>query len=209
MIRLTSTAIAIFCASSLTFSQIAYTDEKEIYSAKEFTFYGYDFTDFKLAEVKRLDEDIVKYMWGWIGLMQEKITEERLKDNYRKEKVTINFTPTIELAKKLKGENLVTYIKHIINKDSLQQFIGRYTLSEKEGIGLVMIVECFDKKSARTSGYFVWFDISTRKIIKADYVDQKEADGYGMVNYWGIGLGGVSTNYAAAYRKKLKTLSKS
>ena len=101
-------------------------------------------------------------------------------------------------------ETLVILKKNYIKADSLQQFIDRYNLTETDGIGLVMIVECFHKTTKRTSGYFVWFDISTKKIINSDYVDQKEADGYGMVNYWAISLGGVTSNYAADYRKKLK-----
>ena len=185
-------------------AQKNYAKESDILDVKELTFYGYDFSDWRLAETKRIDEDVRTYIYSWIDMMKDRMTSEKLANWYVKDKVVLNFVPTVELAKKIVPETLVTVKKHYIRYDSLQSFINTYDLKEAEGIGLVMIVECFDKNTNRTSGYFTFFDIATKKILLADYIDQKEADGYGLKNFWGISLNGVSSNYAASYRKKLK-----
>lgn len=190
---------------SFASGQKIYTSEQDIFTIKELTFYGYDFSDWRLAETKRVGEDMRVYIMSWIDLMKRKMTSDRLLHWYVKDNVTPNFAPTDERAKQIKPQHLVVSIKHYIASDSVQFFINAYKLTEKEGIGLVMIVECFDKESSRTSGYFAFFDIATRKILQLEYVDQKEVDGYGLTNYWGVSLNGVTSNHASSYRKRLDT----
>ena len=84
MIRLTTIALC-FCTLS-AFPQKIYSTEKEIFEIPEITFYGYDFSDFKLAEEKRTEEDIRIYMTGWIKLMKEKMQEEKLTNWFRKKR---------------------------------------------------------------------------------------------------------------------------
>lgn len=98
----------------------------------------------------------------------------------------------------------MAFTKSVLPKDSLQSIINQFALIEKEGLGMTVILECFDKPSKITSGYFVFFDIGTRQILLADYFSGKEADGYGLTNYWGIGLVGTTKNYASSFRKRMK-----
>jgi hypothetical protein len=207
MNRLALTSILLVAIIDCSYGQKIYTTEQDIYNIKELTFYGYDFSDWRLAEEKRVGEDMRMYITAWIDMMKERMISEKLSNWYMKAKATPNFTPTTELAKKINPENLVVTKKHYIHTDSVQSFINKYVLTETEGIGLVMIVECFDKNTNRTSGYFTFFDIATKKVLLTEYMDQKEADGYGVKNFWGISLNGITSNHAGNYRKKMNALS--
>jgi len=188
-----------------SFGQKNYTTAQDVYQSDELTFYGYDFSHLKLAETKRLNEDFSQQIILWTSFCQQHITDEKLAAWFRKEKVTSNITPTIGLAKNINGKEVVTYAKNIVPQDSLQSYINRYSLIEKEGVGLAVILECFDKVTNKTSGYFTFFDIASKKILISDYFIGKEVDGYGLTNYWGISIVGTTKNYASSYRDKAKS----
>lgn len=191
---------------ALTFQAIgqkSYTSPADVYSASEIRFYGYDFNSLKLAETKRMGEDLKQQLYAWVDFCQKHITDEKLTAWFRKEKVSVDYSPTVEPLRSINGERVVTYEKNVIPQDSLQSIVGAYILKEKEGIGMVVILECLDKPTNKTSAYFTFFDIASRKILKSDYVSEKEVDGYGLTNYWGVSIVGITKNYASAYRKSI------
>jgi hypothetical protein len=165
---------------------------------------GYDFGDLKLTETKRLNDDMSQQVFSWIGFCQEHITDEKLAAWFKKDKVTSNLAPTVARAKKLNGTELVTFVKHTIPQDSLQRIVEGYDIKEKTGIGFVIIMECFYKPQKTASAYFTFFDIATKKILLADHFSGKEADGYGLTNYWGVSIIGITKNYSTLFKDKVK-----
>jgi hypothetical protein len=96
-------------------------------------------------------------------MLEDRLDGEKLADWFRKKKVHVDFGPTIEQNKKVNGKELAVHTKNNIPQDSLQQMINKYHLVEKEGRGLAVIVESFDKNTIKASVYFTFFDIATRK----------------------------------------------
>jgi len=188
-------------------AQKTYSDPHDIYITDELTFYGYDFSQTKLVETKRIGEDLGQYVFGWVGFLQERFNDEKIADWFRKKKAHVDFGPTIEQNKKVNGKEIAVYTKNTILLDSIQQMVNKYQLKEKDGIGLVVIVESFDKNTVKTSVYFTFFDIATKKVLVADYFVGKEADGYGLTAYWGTSLKGITGNYASSFRKRIKSVS--
>ncbi len=199
--------VLVLSFSSLNlFGQKIYSTEKDVFDIKEIIFYGYDFSHFKLADAKLLSNgNIKKYIPAWIGFLNEHTNETDLQRRFKKEKVAFNFEYTTSLIKKLNEDDLVTAVKHILSPDSIQSYISNYQIKENEGIGFVIIIECFEKEKKRVNAYFTFFDISTKKIIMSDYFGANEADGYGLSNYWGVGLNATFAQYIGEiYKKKLK-----
>lgn len=100
------TTIMLISLISISYSQKENTSEKDVYDAREIIFYGYDYTHFRLADAKRMDQDIKKYVFVWIGFCQEHITEKKLPSWLDKDKVTFNFDPTLAMNKKLNSDDL-------------------------------------------------------------------------------------------------------
>lgn len=190
--------------TTASFSQTSAETEQDVYNAKELTFYGYDFSHLKLTETKRLNDDMTAQIFSWIGFCQENITDEKLTGWFRKQKVVSNINPTVAAAKKINGNDVVSFVKNTISKDSIQHYLNAFEFAEKSGIGFIVFLENFHKPSKTTTGYFTFFDIATKKILLNDYFSGKEVDGYGLTNYWGIGIIGTTKNYAAGFRKRAK-----
>ena len=205
MKRFRLTTLIVISLIGISSTKEEATSEKEVYDTREIVFYGYDYTHFRLADVKRLDEDLKKHVFYWIGFCQDRITEKKLRSVLDKEKVTFNFDPTLAVNKKLNSDDLGAITKVTISKDSIQSYINEYELSEKEGVGFVVILECFDNAGKRTSGYFTFFDIATKQVLKSDYVSSREGIlSYNRVSDWGSAVVIAFEKYLDVYADNKK-----
>lgn len=167
-----------------TFGQTVYSSENDVFRSKNIIFYGFDFTDFQLSDAKRIGQDLKKYVFNLTGFLLEHLPEKKLKKWIEKDTVVYSLNPVMLLNKKINNDDIASPIKHTINKDSLQLFIDKYSITEKEGIGYVIIYECFDSNSKRVSAYSVFFDIATKKILLSEYVSHRDGNSYNRISDW-------------------------
>ena len=191
----------------ISFAPTSYCQEinngkDRVLSAKEIVFYGYDFSHFKLADAKRMDQDIRKFTFMWIGLCEESITKKKLQNKLNKDNVVWNFEPILNINKKLNSEDLGTPATYTFAKDSLQSFINTYNIPEKEGIGFVINIECFDNAHKRVTAYYTFFDISTKKILMTDYISSWNGNSYNRILDWGDALVVNVKKYLSSYNDK-------
>jgi len=188
----------------------------DVYKTEKVYFYGYDFTHFKLVESKRIGEggSIKNVIYEWIGYWNDKLTERNYRNFLKKDTVVFTQDVVNNLNTKINPENIVAngfnaFKPHIILKDSLQSIINQYIIKETNGIGFVSIIECFYREKKETSVWFVFFDIKTKNILDACEVKSYDADGYGLIKYWGVGYSYAINKYSSKYyKKKLKMISK-
>ncbi len=176
--------IAIICISTVCFGQTVEKSQQDIFDAKYITFYGYDFTAFQFSDNKRLGQDLKSYILSLIGFYNEHLPEKKLQKWMKKDSIFYNFNPTLQLNKKILNEDIASPIKHSIDKVSLQPMIDKYSISQKDGIGFVIIFECFDNASKRVSGYSVFFNTSTKKIIAFDYASNHGNNSFNRLSDW-------------------------
>lgn len=127
--------------------QIVYSSKQDISKIEEIIFFGYDFSHFRLTEPKRIyQSDIKKNIPLWIEYLHAKETEGFLKKKMKKSKIVFDFTYITQVFQTLSDSGLVSINKYSISADSIQSIISNYKVSQTEGIGMTIIVECFDKK---------------------------------------------------------------
>lgn len=73
-------------------------------------------------------------------------------------------------------------LSHITEKD-IASMVRSYKLKHEKGIGLVFIMDRLVKVQETGCLYVVFFDISSRKVLKSERVSEK-AWGIGFRNYW-------------------------
>lgn len=191
------------------FGQDTYLSERKVYDAKEITFYGYDFSHFKLADANYLTDGggVKKYIGSWIAFYTEHSNKKDLQSRFHKENFVFEFGYTTKIIQNLVEDNLVSITKNTLPPDSIQNIINKYEINENEGIGFVVIIECFNKSNKTASAYFTFFDIATKKILMSDLYGVDKADGYGMSNYWGVGLNSTFAHYSGRiYRERYKEI---
>jgi hypothetical protein len=167
-----------------TFGQTEYSSENDVFSSKNIIFYGFDFTGFQLSDPKRMGQDLKKYVLSLTGFLIERLPEKKLQVWLNKDIIIYNLNPTLLLNKKINNEDIASPVKHNIAKDSIQTFIDKYAIIDKEGIGYVIIYECFDNASKRVSAYSVFFDISTRKILVLEHVIVHDHNSFNKLLDW-------------------------
>ncbi len=201
MKKLFLTLLAVVAFFTLSFSQSEKLTDTVFYSG-EMVFYGYDYSHFQLVDGKRMTQDIKKFIFGWNDFLDVKLNKRVLASLFRKDRVTINQEPTDEKNRPLRSSELVSTARTIISKDSIQSYLSNYNFREKDGLGFVVIFENFEKESKSISGYFVFFDIATKKVIKADYFNSFDRNGYNRVNDWAIATVIAMKKYSKLYKKK-------
>lgn len=202
----------LLCFAGLVVAQESYN--KRVFEEKEMTFYGYDFSHFKLADIKKFKktkEDKDKLISDWTAWLNKYISQELLQKRMFKDKVTMNGAVTEAINKNVNlADNLVEERYHL-DKDQIPTWVKEYELSETEGMGFVVFMECFNRSKDRAAMHFVFFDIATREILTSIAFETKEADGGGLVEYWGKGAEFnfkkyIADHYKKAYKQYMKSL---
>lgn len=198
--------LLFFCIHIQVFGQKIYSTIKEISNVDEIVFYGYDFSNFTLVDPRKLNNERVKeYLPAWVDFLNQKVNEDYLASKLRKKRVVFDFEYTTKVIRDLNPLDMVTLYRKEIHKDSIQSIIHSYHMNHKEGIGLSVIVECFDKHKDEASAYFTFFDIATKAVISTDCITVADPSGIGLTSHWGSALTTAFKYYLKhTYKKRLK-----
>lgn len=85
------------------------------------------------------------------------------------------------------GQTLLTTDANYDCREQIDAQIANYELPQKEGTGVVIIANLLDKSNDRGSYYFVYFDITSRKVNSCIQTEGKPG-GFGLRNYWANSL---------------------
>ncbi len=176
----------IIITSTYSYSQ---NPKKEIFTASKIYFYGYDFSHFKLAEAKRINDgaEVAGYIERWVEHMDANLPITSLT-----KKMGVTIVPRYDVTniknRIIVPENVVSTHEHFINQVTLETAIKEYELHEKSGIGLVIIIECFYKATKTASVYYLFFDIATREILDNYRFTTNKPGGTGLKSFWGENL---------------------
>lgn len=182
-------AILIFLFAlqfTVTDAQSVYTNESDVFGAKTFNFYGYDYTKLRLADATRIGQDLTKFFPGMSELLLKQFNQKEFEIMFKKGKGNIPFktTPTDTLNARINFGKIATDGPSKIAPDSIASMVKKYELSEKEGIGSVILLECFNRETKTISAYYVFFDISTRAIIYSKYIESRDGNQYNYMADW-------------------------
>lgn len=79
-------------------------------------------------------------------------------------------------------DGLIINDDHQISKTDIQNTINQYNIN-KNGVGLVFVVESFNKLNESANIWVTFFDMSTKNILYTnEYI--VEPGGFGVLNYW-------------------------
>jgi hypothetical protein len=181
--------LVISLLSAISFSTAQ--TKSEIFSAPSVTWYGLDFSLIKLLGSSDFkDPNAIQHKY--FKSINELIISEKKKYNLEKffHKDTINYN--LEVVNKnndsVNYTNLITddsKYSEFISKPMVQELISKYDCGSDKGIGVVFVMENFDKmfKKNTASMIVTFFDIATKKILFSERMTA-EAGGFGFRNFW-------------------------
>jgi len=179
--------LVLMAMATSSWSQKIYS-RADIFSIKEITWMGLDFSMIKLIGPEGFTNpiDIVNnQFWAMNNLILNEPDKYDIKKYFFKQSVAIDLS-TIRERNSIPAPNeivLPTGSSYSINVSHVQDAVSQYVPEEFEGIGLVFIMETFNKDLETGTMWVTFFDIGSREVLLTDRISGK-AGGFGFRNYW-------------------------
>ncbi|MFT3739416.1 MAG: hypothetical protein QM786_11710 [Breznakibacter sp.] len=170
----------------------------DVFATGEVVWYGLDFTNTKFVGVygsgAGTAEDIKKnLMPSWNNLIISEPGKYDLGTTFKKHPVINDLREVTKANQNIDESGIIDFNNYRFAKpeEVIANAVAGYgTGAQESGLGLVFIVECFDKNAVDASLYVTFFDIATKKVLMTERVTGKPA-GFGLRNYWGGGIYGI------------------
>jgi hypothetical protein len=78
--------------------------------------------------------------------------------------------------------------------------ISGYKVHKTEGIGLVFIIDSFDKSTEKAKVWVTFFDIASKKVLLTEQVTGKTKRSSSMVLHWGTAMLDIMSGVPEFYR---------
>jgi hypothetical protein len=179
----------------------------DLFSGKsKLVFLGLDFTQAKyIGKIGFTDPMAIQnqHIVSWNNLIElepKKFSLQKafsLKDDQYKSKVE----DMVALNKSVNVEKNITDDEYSITEDQVKKSVAKYSLSEKDGIGVVYVVESLNKNAEKLVAWVAFIDLATKKVIHTEKVEGK-AGGFGFRNYWAGGVYKINQEIDKSLYKK-------
>ncbi len=175
----TALVIASFFIWNLALSQ----GVQQVAQADELTYFGLDCTELVVIGESATGEDIVnKYFVSWNGVV---INEEKKYDfgkAFKKKQVNKDIAYVSKQNAQRNPADVIAYESKSISEDELVRHIKSYDV-EGSGVGLVFVLENFNKIEEQGTMWVTFFDIESKQVLMAKHMSAKPG-GFGMRNFW-------------------------
>ncbi|MFL5762581.1 MAG: hypothetical protein ACJ77K_01485 [Bacteroidia bacterium] len=168
-------------------------DAKSVFSANEIVWFGLDFSKAKfvgaftqIGDAGSVTGSDLKNKWipAWNALVINEPQNFDFKKSFRKDNLLNDITSVTEINKKVDPDAMMSNNPGKIERSDIDAMVKNYKADVKtEGIGLVFIVENFNKTTATGDVWVTLFDIASKKVLITEKMSAK-AGGAGMKNYW-------------------------
>lgn len=183
----------------------------DIFKTDKVFFFGYDFTKAKVIESSNISNE-QSFIFGIIQFMNDTRNDGHFSRYLGKQNVMFTQNTVNQLNSKIPKGTLIGLGMNVLGdqipKDSLQGIVNWYDTRGMSGIGFVQIIDHLYKSTKETSVWFVFFDISSKKILDAFKTSNNDADSWhGYSAYWSVGLRSGLGYYISKHYKFIKKLN--
>lgn len=152
------------------------------------TFLGLDFTQAKyVGRVGFTDPAAIQnqYIASWNNLIEMEPKKFSLQKAFElpDDQYASKVEDMIKFNKAANVADNITEDEAMLTEDQVKKSVSKYALSEKDGVGLVYVVESLSKTAEKMTVWATFIDLSTKKVLYTEKVEGKAA-GFGFRNYW-------------------------
>lgn len=124
-----------------------------------------------------------RYVPAWNNLVLSESEKYDVRKFFKKGEVVNDILAVEAVNEKINPGEWVQSGSYTFDKSEIAGMVKKYNGTEKEGLGLVFIVESFDKSKEMGFIYVTFFNIATKEVILSEKLSGK-AGGFGVRNYW-------------------------
>jgi len=173
--------ILLLFVSTYSGAQTSYSIFEDI----PITFYGLDFTHAKCVGSRKVPEAtkiVNEYFVKWNDMFMVGKRKLDIGKPYKKHDVFYD-TTTYQKNRSVDASKLIIEFPHEFTKKNVESFIEEYINQDKEGVGLIYLVEAINTTEKYLSVWVTFFKISTGEIILSEPVRSK-GRGRKFSYYW-------------------------
>mgnify|MGYP007112378783 FL=1 len=205
-------SLLVLVSFFVTLSLSAQKTVADVFAPGEVVWYGLDFSNARFIGIfgsgSGSGEDIRdNLMPAWNSLIVLEPAKYDMGKTFVKEPV-INYLDAVgEINANIDASNLIDInpFKFESPEELIASAVSQYNYGEKDsGLGLVFIVESFDKARVEASLYVTFFDISTKEVLLTERMTGKPV-GFGLRNHWGGGIYNILKQIQASAFKDWQT----
>lgn len=155
--------------------------------ASSIVWFGLDFSKAKLIGSEGFSDPVDikdRFFDKWNRLMIDEADKYNFRETFRKESLEYDLSVVEERNKMPEADELVINKAYALGQDEVEAMIRTYNPSEiTDGLGLVFVIESFNKTDQEAYMWVTFFDIASREVILIDRY-MGEPGGFGLRNYW-------------------------
>ncbi len=178
-------SVFLFFISFVSFAQEQ--PDPSIYPPQTFVWCGIDFSKAKFigSDGFTNPQDIQsRFFHSWNNLMLSEQEKYNFRAAYSKPNQVNDFSVVNRRNQLPEASELVINQDYTFEEGTVESVISDYDLTEqKEGLGIVYVVESFNKLTNLSHIHVVFFDVASKNILwNARYTTRP--GGFGLRNYW-------------------------
>jgi hypothetical protein len=191
---------------------------KDIFTAKSIVWYGLNFSEAKMigefdqamgAGMATSEDLKKKWIPSWNSLIISEPKNFKIKEAFKKDEVFFDMVPTEKQNQSINQDGLMSVNPYTFTEaqKTVNTIVSKLNGGEKtEGIGVVFIVESFNRSMDEATVYVTIFDIKTKNVLISEKITGKPA-GIGLRNFWAGAIKHILKEIDKTYYKKWSTKS--
>lgn len=153
-------------------------------------YYGVDFSHLRVSDGSKILKSYEyrrHYPDAWFAFLDKEIGHfNRVGRELRKETLYYKQNEILPVSRNMVNDFIIAG-SYSFPLDTVKYALKQYQLNEKEGLGLVLIPENFNKREEQARMWVVFFNIQSREVLWATEVYGK-CGGAGYTTHWGSGI---------------------
>lgn len=177
--------------------------EQQVAQADEMTYFGLDCSKLVVIGESATGEDIVnKYFVSWNGVVMNEDSKYDFAKTFKKKEVHKDIAYISKRNAQRDPSDVIAYENQSISEDELVSHIKSYEM-EGSGVGLVFVLENFNKLEEKGTMWVTFFDIERKQVLMAKHMSATPG-GFGMRNFWVRTVYDVLNDSKKQYKKWIK-----
>lgn len=194
---------ALFIASLFVWNIAVSQGEQQVAQADKITYFGLDCSKLVVIGESATGEDIVnKYFVSWNGVVINEDTKYDFGKAFKKKEVEKDIAYISKQNAQRDPSDVIAYENQTISEDELVKHVKSYEM-EGSGVGLVFVLENFNKLEEKGTMWVTFFDIESKQVLMAKHMSAKPG-GFGMRNFWVRTVYDVLQDSSKQYKKWIK-----
>lgn len=158
-----------------------------ISEASSIVWFGLDFSKAQLIGSEGFSDPVdikTRFFDKWNRLIIDEADKYNFRSAFQKENLEYDLSVVEERNKLPEADELVINQEYSLSREDAEAAVKQYKSTEfTEGLGLVFVIESFNKTESEGTMWVTFFDIATSEIILMEHYTGK-AGGFGLRNFW-------------------------